>query len=141
MKKNSLYIILLVLLLVSCDRYKNYRLDGMWQLKTVEDISGNKSTVDTIYYSFQREAIFSLTVLIDPEYAQYPRYGYMDMPSNDKVHILIDRANNNNDNFSQFLSLSGWSSYDITFDIKNDSNNNLVLFDSGNGKTFTLKKF
>jgi len=129
-------------LLVSCDRYKNYRLDGMWQLKTVEDINGNKTKVDTIYYSFQRETIFSLTILKDSKYAlTAPKYGYMDMPSNDKVHILIDRANNNKDNYSQFLSLSGWSSYDITFDIKNDSNNNLVLFDSGNGKTFTLKKF
>jgi len=64
-------------------------------------------------------------------------YGYVDMPSNDKVHVLIDRLFDS----EWFLSLSGWSSADIVFDIKKYNCSDLVLFDSGNGKTYTLKKF
>ena len=138
------FCLLLPLLLISCnqlDQYKNYKLDGMWQLKTVEDVDGNVFHVDTIYYSFHREVIFSLTVLKNPEFALSPIYGYVDMPSADKVHVLIDDKSAGNDNFNRFLSLSGWSSADIVFDIKKYNSSDLVLFDSEVGKKYTLKKF
>ena len=142
MKKILFFYLLLPTLMLSCDRdqYRNYKLDGMWQLKTVQDMDGNKTHVDTIYYSFQRKTIFSFTVLNDPKSASVI-YGYVDMPSDDKVHILIDNRSSGSDNFQRFLSLSGWSSSDVIFDIKKYNKSNLVLFDSGNGKTYTLKKF
>lgn len=140
MRKNLLFAILLLLLFASCDYYKNYRLDGMWQLKTVQDSNGNESKVDTVYYSFQREVVFSFTVLESPQFAMYPVYGYMDMPSGNQVHILINNISDD-DFIGRFLSLSGWSAADITFDIKSYSNRNLILFDKGNGKTYTLIKF
>lgn len=145
MKKYLLFSILpvfLFLLSVSCDRYKNYKLDGMWQLKTVKDANGNESQVDTVFYSFMREVIFSLTVTSDNSKSTlYPFYGYIDMPSDNKVHVLLNNISSDPDRTELFLSLSGWSSADITFDIKQYDSSNLVLFDSGTGNTFTLKKF
>jgi len=144
MKKILLYSILSVLLLISCellDQYKNYRLDGMWQLKTVQDIDGSTTHVDTIYYSFQRGGVFSYTVLENPKVTIYLIYGYVDRPSDDKVHVLIDNNAAGNDNFEWFLNHSKWSAADIIFDIKKYDKSDLVLFDSGNGKTFFLKKF
>ena len=113
----------------------------MWQLKTVEDVDGNVTQVDTVYYSFQREAVFSFTMLKNPKQALAVIYGYVDMPSDNKVHVLIDHKSAGNDDFRWFLSLSGWSSHDVVFDIKRYNNTDLVLFDSGDGKTYTLKKF
>ena len=139
-----LLFITLQVFLISCDQldqYKNYRLDGMWQLKTVQDMNGNTIHVDTVYYSFHREAIFSFTVLENPKFALYPVYGYIDMPEGNKVHVLIDKNIGENDNFEWFLSLSGWSAADIIFDIKKHNQLDLILFDRGNGKTYTLKKF
>jgi len=141
MKKKLLFGILSMLLLVSCDYYKNHRLDGMWQLKTIKDSNGNETQVDTVFYSFQNEVVFSFTVTADnSKSVSYPYYGYMDMPSVDKVHVLIDRISDT-EHIESFLSLSGWSSADIIFDIKDYTNKNLVLFDSESGNTFTLKKF
>ena len=113
----------------------------MWQLKTIKDSNGNETQVDTVFYSFQNEVVFSFTVTADnSKSVSYPYYGYMDMPSVDKVHVLIDRISDT-EHIESFLSLSGWSSADIIFDIKDYTNKNLVLFDSESGNTFTLKKF
>ena len=142
MKKIVLFFCLLMpVLLVSCDIYKNYELDGMWQLKTVQDIDGKVVQVDTVYYSFHREITFSFTVLENPKQALYPFYGYIDMPSGNKVHVLIDNKWKDDNRIERFLRLSGWSSADVTFDIKKYNSSDLVLFDAGNGKTYTLKKF
>ena len=111
----------------------------MWQLKTVQHDDGSIVYVDSVYYSFQRKVVFSYTVLLNPKQAM-PIYGYVDMPSENQVHILID-ANNIGNNFEWFLELSGWSSHDIVFDIINYNRSDLVLFDSISKKIFTLKKF
>ena len=141
MKKNLLYSILSILLFASCDNYKNYRLDGMWQLNTITDINGNEIYVDTVFYSFQRETAFSFTITENSKFVSYLFYGYMNMLSDNKVHILINNISIEHERIELFLLLSGWSSADIIFDIKNYNNTKLVLFDSGSGKTFTLKKF
>ncbi len=134
MKKIFLFFCLLsALLFTSCDNYKNYELDGMWQLKTIEDVEKNIIEVDTVYYSFQRGEIFSFTQI--PDFANNPIYGYIDFPSDNQVHVQIDKQ------FAwiDFISLSGWSSTDVVFDIKKYDKTNLVL--SENGKTYTFKKF
>jgi len=138
--KKIFFCILLLLLSVSCFKYKHYRLEGMWQLKTVQDTNGNTVQVDTVFYSFQREALFSFTLLENPKEATI-FYGYVDMPADNKVHVKIDRNMHGNDDFEWFLSLSGWSSADLVFDIENNRHENLVLFDSENGKRYTFKKY
>jgi len=154
MRKVLLYSVLSALLLVSCENFKNYRLDGMWQLKTIEYENGDvDSNIDTVFYSFQRECVFSYIEI--PQRAFNPFYGYIiDMPSDNKIHIQMDKRWANNyynwpdknkeldyiNDFSHFLSFSGWSSADITFDIQKYDKSNLVLFDPKNGKKYTFKK-
>ena len=154
MRKILLYSMLSVLLLVSCENFKNYRLDGMWQLKTIEQEDGSINYVDTVFYSFQRECVFSYISV--PRHAFNPFYGYIiDMPSDNKIHIQMDKRRANDYNtwkddenkvldyiydFRYFLSFSDWSSADIVFDIKQYDKSKLVLYDSVSGKIFTLKK-
>jgi len=145
-KIKLLFLCLLSLaLLGSCgypvDFYKDFKFDGMWQLKTVEDANGNLSNVDTIYYSFQRETLFALTVLANPKQAEYPFYGYVEILSGDKVRLTADNKNNSDYRMKLFREYSGWSSLSVDFDIIKYNKSDLVLFDGGNGKTYTLKKF
>ena len=113
----------------------------MWQLKTVKDINGNETQIDTVFYCFHRETVFSFAVLENSKSATYPFYGYVDMSSDNKVRVVINNISTEPEHIELFLSFSAWSSADIIFDIKNYNNTNLVLFDSVNGKTFILKKF
>jgi hypothetical protein len=132
-------------LLVSCgypvDFYKDYKFDGMWQLKTVQDVDGNLSNVDTIYYSFQREVLFALTVLANPKQVEYPFYGYVEILSDNKMRLTADNKNDNDYRMKLFLEYSGWSSLSVDFDVIKYNKSDLVLFDGANGKTYTLKKF
>ena len=69
--------------------------NGMWQLKTIEDKSGNKNSVDTIFYSFQRQVIFSYTLLTKNEIGQdfaEVIYGYADYPDSKTMRIKIDKS-------------------------------------------------
>ncbi len=147
--RKILLFCLFPVLLFSCgypvDFYKDYKFDGMWQLKTVqyEDANGNEVSVnvDTIYYSFQREIMFSLTVLVTPEQAEYPFYGYVDILSDDKVRLTADNKNNSENRMKLFLEYSGWSAPSVDFEVIKYNKSDLILFDAGNEKTYTLKKF
>ena len=159
MKKVLLYSTLSALLLISCENFRNYDLDGMWQLKTIEDPSGSINhtdtvfrNIDSVFYGFQRECVFSYTLI--PKFAFNPFYGYIINTSDNKIHIQMDKRRYDNyyndpdkeeldyiNDFKRFLDLSGWSSADIIFEIKKYDKSNLILFDPGNGKIFTFKKF
>jgi hypothetical protein len=70
-------------------------VDGMWQLKTIESSTGQIRTVDTMYYSFQAQKLFSFTELTaDPSKNQLISilYGYVDFPSKDRMVIRLDPA-------------------------------------------------
>jgi len=143
MRKVLLYSMLSALILVSCENFKNYRLDGMWQLKTVEDVDGNINSIDTVFYGFQRECVFSYTSV--PSLQFYPYYGYIDMPSDNIIHITMDRRWLHGGNLDKFLNYADWGNADengrITFNIMKYDKSNLILSNSGNKKTFTFKKF
>ena len=55
-------LFILIPLIFSCTDPSLPNIDGMWQLKTVENTEG-KHPVDTIFYSFQHQRLFSVTVL------------------------------------------------------------------------------
>ena len=157
MRKVLLYSMLSFLLLTSCESFKSYRLDGMWQLKTIEYEDGKIEPIDSVFYGFQRECVFSYIEV--PRRSFSPFYGYIIEISKDdkKIHIEMDKrwSNNYNDwknnepdkvldyvnDFIYFLSFSGWSSANITFEIKKYDKSHLILSDPGNGKIFTFKKF
>ena len=62
MKKLFFALIAGSLLITSCIDPSLPNLDGMWQLKTFEDAEG-KQLIDTIFYSFQYQRSFSVTIL------------------------------------------------------------------------------
>ncbi|WP_280698248.1 lipocalin-like domain-containing protein [Dysgonomonas sp. PH5-45] len=135
--KRVLYLCLgLLFLLVSCNDDSEHRMNGMWQLKTVEDTNGNTTHVDTVYYSFQRQAVFSFTHLINENEAEV-YYGYVDFPADDKVQISIDQRYRVDD----FLKYSGWTDFDNTFIIKKVDGKRLVLLSEVDKKTYTFKKY
>jgi hypothetical protein len=62
----------------------------MWQLHTIQDENNRIEMVDTIFYAFQRQTLFSYTI-IDEEVGRSDQiYGYIDFPDNDHLHILLD---------------------------------------------------
>jgi hypothetical protein len=70
-------------------------INGMWQLKTIEEDNHPTQTIDTIFYSFQRQAIFEYTLLHEEENlpATYTAIcGYIDFPNNDHLHIQMDKS-------------------------------------------------
>lgn len=135
MKKALLYLCLLLpLLLLSCERYKTYELDGLWQLKTVEDAGGNMTLVDTIFYGIQRECIFSFIVLENENQANV-FYGYTDRLSDKELHISMDEKSIM---WWDFPALSGWNSTDNLFKIEKITGKNMVL--SSEGKIYSFKK-
>ncbi|MDR2691501.1 MAG: hypothetical protein LBB73_04280, partial [Dysgonamonadaceae bacterium] len=68
-------------------------INGMWQLKAIED-SLHTIPVDTIFYSFQRQSIFSYTILQEKESLPATTtviYGFIDFPDNNHLHIQLDK--------------------------------------------------
>jgi hypothetical protein len=126
----------------ACSDGDRPEINGMWQLKTIQNVNKNSQTVDTIFYSFQRQAIFSYTILMEEEGrpATYSiLYGYIDFPEEDQLHILLDKNYNGN------AKLLPWNwdvenvTNDVTYDIIKLDSKSLILFN--NNKTYHFIKY
>ncbi len=123
--KNLLSIILFSLLIFcSCEDDMQHKINGQWQLKTIEYNNGTTEKVDTIFYAFQKEAVFSFTLLENPNSTAIS-YGYLDFPSDNEIMITIDQ----NQMFPNFLEISRWESYEQIFQVDNVSSDQLVISD------------
>jgi hypothetical protein len=114
----------------------------MWQLKTIQDENKNVETIDTIYYSFQRQAIFSCTLLHEKENEAATAtviYGYIDFPDNNHLHIQLDK----NQKGEKYLLPWNWGEEtpvsELIHDIVKLDSKNMVL--SHNGKTYNFIKY
>ena len=117
MMKNLIAITCFVVALVSCNKVE-HKLEGKWQLKTVE-ANGVVQTVDTVWYNFQT-SLFEYQ-LYDPAKDVYrTNFGY-------KTSL------------EQFMRYTDWTSPKQTFTIEQSSVTNLVM--SCEGRTYTFKKF
>ncbi|MDR2146452.1 MAG: lipocalin-like domain-containing protein [Tannerella sp.] len=74
MKKFLIYIAL-ILLTLSCTDIGNSPLKGKWQLKTIEK-EGITTNVDTVWYNFQSESIFSIQIYNPRADSYYVIYGF-----------------------------------------------------------------
>ena len=95
MIKKILFFLGIVSLLYACVDNDIPNPNGMWQLKTIEDEAGHKHSVDTIFYSFQRQLIFSYTLLTKNELGKEIAeviYGYADYPDSKTMHIKVDKS-------------------------------------------------
>ncbi|WP_455623736.1 lipocalin-like domain-containing protein [Parabacteroides sp.] len=142
MMKNLIAITCFVVVLVSCNKVE-HKLEGKWQLKTVE-ANGVVQTVDTVWYNFQT-SLFEYQ-FYDPRLANDSLMGYTSYPVNYGYKTLageksleLELVNYGRIPLSRFLLYTDWSSSKRVFTIEKSSTTELVL--NGDGKTYTFKKF
>ena len=105
---------IVLLFFISCNDSDLPNVNGMWQLKTIEDENHVISPIDTIFYSFQRQAIFAYTILQEKENAAATAevlYGYVDFPSDKKMIIQLDNR------YHVIQSKTFWNDTIVTYDI------------------------
>jgi hypothetical protein len=107
----------------------------MWQLKTIQDENKNIQKVDTIFYSFQRQAIFSYTILTGTSSDLPVIYGYVDFPAKDKLHIQLDRMYEQTSEPDRML----WKGMQTEYDILKLTSKEMIL--EQEGKLFNFIKF
>jgi hypothetical protein len=132
----------LLLLFGACSDGNKPEINGMWQLKTIQDENQNIRNFDTIFYSFQRQSIFSYTEVHEREGEAATStiiYGYIDFPENDLLHIQLDKG------YYGAARLLPWNwgkenpLYEATHDILKLDSKNLILF--YNKKTYSFIKY
>ena len=121
--KNLIAITCFVVALVSCNKVE-HKLEGKWQLKTVE-ANGVVQTVDTVWYNFQT-SLFEYQ-LYDPAKDVY------------RTKLDLELVNYGGTPLEQFMRYTDWTSPKQTFTIEQSSVTNLVM--SCEGRTYTFKKF
>jgi hypothetical protein len=127
MKKLACWGILPLLLLVSCLDPDLPHINGMWQLKSIANANGSIEPVDTVYYSFQRQAIFSYTITDGSGDPVNPFFGYIDFPANDKVHIELDPQFE----WVEFPPSLQWDGIHVTYNILKINSKELILGKEG----------
>ncbi len=132
-----LFLLTIVLMggLSSCSDDIPYKLNGMWQLKTVEDASGAVLRVDSVYYCFQMEATFAYTVRRN-ENSSSTYSGYLSFPSEEEVTITIEEKDRNG-----FLAASDWNDYIETFTVRRVDGSRLVLYSDTRQRIYSFQKF
>jgi hypothetical protein len=107
----------------------------MWQLKTIQSSNNEIQTVDTVYYSFQRQCIFSYTLLngdTSKPNSTVVIYGFIDFPAENKLHIQIDKGMQYDYQISRLL----WKGAEITYDIVKLNSKELILEEKGTRYNF-----
>jgi hypothetical protein len=124
--------IVLLTFFTACNDSSLPDINGMWQLKTIEDANHQTQSVDTIFYSFQRQAIFSYTV-VHQDKSDPPIYGFIDFPDKDHLHILLDTGSEWQK--EQVL----WKEMNVTYEILLLNSKYMQL--SQNGIVYSFNKF
>jgi hypothetical protein len=138
MKKQPIYFfLLLIFVLYACSNEIDSRINGQWQLNTIEE-NGVTSRVDTVFYCFQEGALFVYTVLIPKAYKEYFYYcGYANYPSENTVEISMPEDDGGPIDF-QFITKSNWEERQKTFTVETIDSKRMVL--SEGGKRYSFRK-
>jgi hypothetical protein len=134
---NKLLFIPLILLAATCACSDNIgsRIDGQWQLNTIE--SGDTIfQVDTVFYNFMKSHVFAYIYMASPDAAP-AYYGYIDELTDDRILINIDR---NHFEALKNVSQSEWDTPQRIFDIREITSRRLTLFDQAKNRTYFFKK-
>ena len=114
-------------------------VNGMWQLKTVQSGDGCVQTIDSVYYSFQRQTIFAYTLLFkdnDNIDKAHVLYGYAYFPEEGKMNIQLDKI------YSEYqFDRLPWINMDVHFDIVKLNSKEMILFSESERKTYNFIKF
>ena len=101
----------------SCDDIPNSELAGKWQLKTVEK-NGVETLVDTVWYNFQSESVFSIQVYVPQQDAVFVLQGLRTQKDNIISIELESEA---------YLNYSDWNSINRSFTIDKINRKKLIL--------------
>lgn len=134
MMKNLIAIACFVVALVSCNKVEQ-KLEGKWQLKTVE-ANGVVQTVDTVWYNFQT-SLFEYQLYDPAKYVYRTNFGYKTLEGDTRLDLEL--VNYVGTPLEQFMRYTDWTSPKQTFTIVQSSVTNLVM--SCEGRTYTFKKF
>ena len=129
-------LILLIVLLPACSDEAKHRVSGQWQLKTIDN-QGMVSQVDTVFFSFQRGAVFALTVLVDAENTIIS-YGYLEAPSDEYLKVSLDATNLHRIHANAW----GWNEsnqYEQIFTVEKLTGKELIL-STDDGRVFHFNK-
>lgn len=120
-----------ILLLTACDdTLTTPKLVGKWQLKTVEK-NGMVTPVDTVWYNFQSESVFSMQVYVPQEDTVLVILG-MKQQTDHVLSIELDSETYN--------EYSDWNGIYRTFTIDKLGQKSLILR-SEEEYLYTFKKF
>ena len=129
MKKYYLIFFVFIFCL-SCKDITTSELAGKWQLKTVEK-NGREALVDTVWYNFQSESIFSIQVYV---------------PQRDTVIVLLGMRTQKDNVVSielvseSHINYSDWNSVNRSFTVDKVNNKKLIL-NSEEGYIYSFIKF
>ncbi|MDR2231489.1 MAG: lipocalin-like domain-containing protein [Tannerella sp.] len=131
----SLILLTFSLFLTGCEKEISDRLQGKWQLKTVEE-AGQTTPVDTVWYNFQSEALFMYQIYHPSVDTFSWTYGFRSQPDDRVIQIeLTDWTMKKED----FLPFTDWKETARTFTIDKITGKNLIL--TGDGKTYLFDKY
>lgn len=135
--KNILSVLsVLLLFLTSCQDDLTDKLQGKWQLKTVEQ-SGVITEVDTVWYNFQSESLFMYQIYDTEKDSFLHWYGFR--VQQDEHTMELELGYNPEVPVSDFLLFTDWESKIRVFEIRKVDRKHLTLY-SGE-KTYLFTKF
>ena len=129
MKKYCLLFIVFAFFF-SCDDATTTNLSGKWQLKTVEK-NGLEAVVDTVWYNFQSESIFSIQIYE----AQQDEYLAIIGMKTLKDNVLSIELGS-----TVYIEYTDWDSIYRSFTIDKVNRKELILI-SEEGYTYSFIKF
>ena len=116
---------------MSCDDIPSSGLIGKWQLKTVDKSGVVVTSVDTIWYNFQSESVFSAQVYVPQKDTVLSVVGMRTQSDNIITIELTDWA---------YLDYFDWNGVKRSFAIENVGKKNLILC-SEEGYRYSFIKF
>ena len=130
MMKNFCIIFFTCLLCAACNDIPTSELIGKWQLKTIEK-NGVETPVDTVWYNFQSESVFSIQVYVPQQDAVFVLLG-MRTQEGDIISIELESES--------YIDYSDWSNVSRSFTIDKVGVKKLVL-SSEEGYIYSFIKF
>jgi hypothetical protein len=131
MIKKYALILLCFTLFEACDKTTTPALVGKWQLKTVEKSGVETAIVDTVWYNFQSESVFSLQVYV-PQRDVFLQLPGLKKQDNNVLFIRLESDDN--------IKYSDWPGRERSFTIEQLNRKKLMLR-SGEGDRYSFIKF
>jgi len=136
MKKLLFLLPVIIAFISACSDGDMPTINGMWQLKTIEDAGHEVRAVDTIFYAFQRQSVFSCTILYEADNkpaTSIQIYGFIDFPDSKHLHIQLDKS------YYWRAPYVLWNDTSVVYDIIRLDSKQLVL--SGEGEIYHFNKY